>query len=134
MAMPQIDPNENIKTRIVKTKIVILSLVAVLVVEVSVGVLLGKSALPSMLIIGTATARLVEIAAFFLILSIWGNGISCIGLAQGQIFSGLKKGFIWSAAFGLCTVLGFAAIYMVQLNPLLLVKTNLPQETTALVL
>ncbi|MBW2601052.1 MAG: CPBP family intramembrane metalloprotease [Deltaproteobacteria bacterium] len=119
-------------TRIVKAKIVILSLVAVLVVEVSVGVILGKSALPPMLILGTT--RLVEIVALFLILSIWGNGISCIGLAQGQIFSGLKKGFIWSAAFGLCTVLGFAVIYMVQLNPLLLIKTNLPQETTALVL
>ncbi|MBW2264899.1 MAG: CPBP family intramembrane metalloprotease [Deltaproteobacteria bacterium] len=119
-------------TRIVKAKIVILSLVAVLVVEVSVGVILGKSALPPMLILGTT--RLVEIVALFLILSIWGNGISCIGLAQGQIFSGLKKGFIWSAAFGLCTVVGFAAIYMAQLNPLLLVKTNLPQETTALVL
>ena len=56
------------------------------------------------------------------------GGLSSIGLSLPKTLPGLKRGLIWSAGFGLITLLGFALIFAIGLNPLTLIHTHLPAK------
>jgi membrane protease YdiL (CAAX protease family) len=79
-------------------------------------------------------ARLLETLLLFLIVSTLGKGMSSIGLGRDKIIPGLKKGLIWSAAFGLCAFLGFVVLFSARLNPFNMIKTGLPPNTMELIL
>ena len=117
----------------IETRILFLSLAALLSTEVAVRVVLSKAAYSPLLILGMA--RVVEIILFLLIVSIQGKGMSCIGLARHRTVAGLKKGLIWSAVFGVCAFLGFVVLYAAHIkDPLRLIKAYLPPGAHGIVL
>ena len=117
----------------IETKILFLSLTALLATEVATRVVLSEAAYSPLLILGVA--RVVEILLLLLIVSSRGKGISSIGLGRDRTVAGLKRGLIWSAAFGLCALLGFVVLYAAHIeNPLRLIKTDLPPGVHGIVL
>jgi membrane protease YdiL (CAAX protease family) len=110
----------------IETRILLLSLVAVLVTEGAISIVSSEAFHLSVAIVGVA--RVMEMVFLLLIVSIWGKGMSSIGLAPHEILTGLKKGLLWSAGFGICTLLGFVVLYMAHVNPLGLIKTPLPSS------
>ena len=123
----------SVTAKTIETRILFLSLAALLITEIAARVVLSEPGYSPLLILGVA--RGVEILVFLLIVSSWGKGMSSIGLARGQTLAGLKKGLVWSAVFGLCTFLGFAVLYAAHMeNPLRLIKTHVPPGNHGMVL
>jgi membrane protease YdiL (CAAX protease family) len=118
--------------RTIETKIVFLALAALVTTEVAVRVVISGDGHSAMFVLGAA--RVVQVLIFLVIVSTWGRGMSSIGLARGQILTGVGRGLIWSAVFGICACLGFAVLYATHINPLKLIKTHLPLSTHGIVL
>lgn len=78
--------------------------------------------------------RLIEITVITQVVLIWGKGLRSIGLAPPTIIKGIRKGLIWSVAFGLLTGFIFFIIYVSGMNPLKPVHTQLPLRKNELAL
>ena len=127
------EPEESaMAAKTIETKILLLCLAALLTFELAAALLVREATCSSMLIQGVA--RAVEGVLLLVIVSVWGKGLGSIGLAQDQILEGLKKGLIWSAAFGVCVLLGFAVLYAAGIDPLRLVRSDLPPNRQEMVL
>ena len=85
-----------------------------LTVELLASVLISRTGLHPLLVIGMA--RTVQAASFLIIIRMWGGGLASIGLAKPGIATGLKKGLIWSAGFGLCAAAFLAVLYLLNIN------------------
>ena len=116
----------------IQLKTLFLCLVAVIAVEVATWVVASKSALHPMLIL--AGARLLQILLIVLITTMWGKGLSSMGLARSGLVSGLKKGLLWSAGFGAIASLISIGLFAAGINPLTLIRIQLPRQTVDLVL
>lgn len=108
----------------IETKIFFLSLAAIVLPEVGTMVFISQGLLSPTLTLGLA--RMLEVVLILSVVSIWGKGISSIGLAPRQMVTGLRKGLIWSAVFGIVVLLGFVALYIRGVNPVTLIRTKLP--------
>ena len=120
------------RVRLIEIRILVLSVAAVLATEALTTLVILQTACPPMLALGIA--RLLETMLLFLIVTTLGKGMSSIGLDRNNIIPGLKKGLIWSVAFGLCALLGFAVLFAARINPLNMIKTGLPPNTLELAL
>jgi membrane protease YdiL (CAAX protease family) len=109
-----------------------ISILAVVAVELAAHLLIAQNPHHPLLVLGVA--RLLEIVLIVLIVSIWGEGPDSIGLKQSKTVSGLKRGLLWSAAFGMVTCLAFVALLLAGINPLKLLQIGLPADPTALTL
>jgi membrane protease YdiL (CAAX protease family) len=69
-------------------------------------------------LIGTGLARLMDIAWMMLITSLPPPGWARIGLGRGSLQTGLRRGLIWSAAFGALAALGWGALHAAGIDPL----------------
>jgi len=75
-------------------------------------------------LIGTALARLIDIAWMALIISMPPQGWAQMGLALGSWQAGLRKGLIWSAGFGALAALGWGALHAAGIDPLRLLHSG----------
>lgn len=116
----------------IEIKTVLISVVVVAVIESAVGIAASTGAYSSVLLLGAA--RLLEAALIVLIVSTRERGLFSIGLAPSGMFSGLKRGFVWSAGFGIMVLLVSAALFAAGINPLTLIHTRLPAGQGKLVL
>ncbi|MBE9572548.1 MAG: CPBP family intramembrane metalloprotease [Proteobacteria bacterium] len=116
----------------IKIKTLCISLATIAFIEVAIKIIVSGSYFNTMVILGTA--RLLETVLIVLIVLIWGKGMSSIGLAPSTIVRGIKKGLIWSAAFGLVTFFAFIALFLFDINPLRLIHTHLPGKTSEIIL
>ena len=116
----------------IKIKTLCVSLATIAFIEVAIKIAVSGSYFNTMMILGTA--RLLETVLIVLIVLIWGKGMSSIGLAPSTIVRGIKKGLIWSAAFGLVTFFAFIALFLFDINPLRLIHTHLPGKTSEIIL
>jgi membrane protease YdiL (CAAX protease family) len=82
----------------------------------------------------TGVVRLIEIALIILIVIVWGQGLSSIGLAPSKMVKGLIRGLLWSAGFGIMTFFAFIALFLVDMNPLALIHTRLPVQSREMVI
>jgi membrane protease YdiL (CAAX protease family) len=108
----------------IEIKTVLISVAVVVVIETTVGIAASTGAYSSILLLGTA--RLLEAVLIVLIVSTRESGLSPIGLAPFGIFSGLKRGFVWSAGFGIIALLVAAVSFAAGINPIALIHTSLP--------
>ena len=116
----------------IETRVLFLSLAALLCSEVATRLVLSQAAYAPLLILGVT--RVVQILLLVLIVSRWGNGMSSLGLSIDRMVAGLKTGLVWSAIFGLCALIGFAVLYAAHIeNPVRLVKTHLPRDVQGIV-
>ena len=114
----------------IDTRILLLTLVMVAGVEGLLGWIITRFDVP--LFIALGLARIVEIGLLMVILAARGRGPAAVGLASmhgepGHITTGIKKGIIWSACFGIAAGLLFAAIMALNKNPLDILGTPLPR-------
>jgi len=115
----------------IQLKTLFLCFAAVLAVELGTRVVISRSIYQPMLILGGA--RLLEICLIILIVWTWGKGLSSIGLTRSEMVSGLKKGLIWSAAFGAIISLACIALFAASINPLTFIRARLPTQTSDLI-
>jgi membrane protease YdiL (CAAX protease family) len=71
---------------------------------------------PPLEVIGAA--RLLGIAWLLLIIQRWGPGLTHSGLSRAGWGPGLRRGLLWSAAFGAAAAAGFGAASLAGLDPL----------------
>lgn len=116
----------------VELKILIISLAAIIPIELVMRIVIPKNQYLPIVILGAA--RLFETSLMIMIFFVWGKGISSVGLAPSKMIHGLKKGLIWSACFGIITSLVFAVLYAVGQNPLTLIETRLPSNHSEIIL
>lgn len=109
----------------INTKTLILSLAATLMVEAATRT--AFSAGLSYPLITLGAARVFQMALLAGILSLWGNGLASIGLAQSRLFLGLKKGLIWSAGLGVIVAIAFAVLFLAGIDPRAFLEVQLPQ-------
>jgi hypothetical protein len=110
----------------IEIKALLISLATICLIEVFARVAIPKGQYDPMVIDGMI--RLLEITLIILIILIWGKGLSSIGLDPSKLAHGLKKGLIWSAGFGIITLIAFAALSLVHVDPLALIHAEVPSE------
>ena len=102
----------------------------VLIIE-TLAILLGNTGTTPILIIGGA--RSLEITLLLVICRISEpGGITALGILPTRITSGLLRGFLWSAGFGLVVGLAAAILMAAGLQPIDLVAANLPSTQSGL--
>ena len=116
----------------IETKIVFLALAALVTTEVAISVVISEAGHSPMFILGAA--RFAQVLIFLMIVWTWGRGMSSIGLARGQILTGVRRGLIWSGVFGICACLVLAVLYATHINPLKLIETHVPPSAQGIVL
>lgn len=116
----------------IEIKTVLISVAVVAVIESAVGIAASMGAYSPIPLLGAA--RLFEAALIVLIVSIREKGLSSMGLALASIFSGLKRGLVWSAGFGTIVLLISVALFAAGINPLTLIHTHLPTEQNEIIL
>ena len=108
----------------IKVKTLAISVGAVIAVEVVARIGIRPGTYDPIIVLGAV--RLLQAGLIIIIVLIRERGLSSIGLSLTRTVPGFKRGLIWSAGFGVITLLGFALILAIGLNPLKLIHTDLP--------
>jgi membrane protease YdiL (CAAX protease family) len=116
----------------IKIKTLFICLVAVFCIEGARWVLAPEHLNAPMIALGAA--RLLETILILLVVLLWGNGLSSIGLAASKIFPGIVKGLTWSIGFGVLALLGFFILSISGHDPLSLIKPPLPKRANDILL
>lgn len=116
----------------IKTKTLIICLAAICFVEGARWLVTSRHLWDPMIALGAA--RLLEVLLILLVAEIWGKGFPSIGLGQSKIFSGFKKGLIWSAGFGMLALIAFLVLFILRIDPLKFIQTPLPSRQSAVLL
>ncbi len=115
----------------IEIKTLCISLAVLLPLEAAAKVVISKSLMAPIIALGIV--RLSEAVLFVIVIMVWGNGLSSIGLAGHQIFPGIKKGFIWSVVFGVAVACISGVLYLADINPLAFIKAQLPGRSAELI-
>jgi membrane protease YdiL (CAAX protease family) len=116
----------------INAKILLISVFIILAFEMPLSTVVAKrwvTPIPTM-----GVVRLLETIVLILIIEKFGYGLSSIGLARDQWIRGFKKGFIWSIVFGGCTALSFVILYLLNINPFMILGKSLPFKGTGLII
>jgi len=108
----------------------IVSIGAVLCLELAAGAVAARMPLTPMILLGVI--RLLEIALLVLTAIICGNGLSSVGLARSSAFHGFARGLLWSACFGISTLVAHLILYAFGINGMTLIHTQLPRSPGAI--
>jgi membrane protease YdiL (CAAX protease family) len=73
---------------------------------------------------GIGLARLFDIAWMVLVISRSPHGWSRIGLARAEWLFGLKKGFFWSAGFGILAAAGYTLLHLIGFDPTRIIRPD----------
>jgi len=114
----------------IQIKTLAFSVVAILAIE-CMAVLLGKTQLNSMFIVGIARCSEVGLLLFIAYL-FETNGFQALGFLRSQIRHPLLRGLLWSLGFGLVVILAALVLYLAGINPLRLISTKLPHSHMSL--
>lgn len=109
----------------IQLKIVLVTLTAIVSIELVVGLMPWGDNISPMVVLGVL--RMIELALLLSIVIKLGRGLESIGLGGKDLLPGLKKGLIWSAIFGAAVALGFVVLALVGINPLKLFASSMPR-------
>ncbi len=130
MVRLQSSEESGVEAKQVQIKTLILSVVAVACVEA--GLVLTKAPFNPMLRLGVA--RLLELGLIVWIVHIVETNVVAIGLHRTRWITGLKKGLLWSAGFGIFSGIVLTILHIAGINPLSLIRTSLPKDSASLFL
>jgi membrane protease YdiL (CAAX protease family) len=116
----------------IELRILITSLIAILCVEIAARALYAKDLYNSMIMLGLA--RILEITLIIIVVLAIGKGLLSIGLAKSKMITGIKKGLIWSAGFGMATIVAVIISYLAGINLLTFFHTHLPKKANEIAL
>ncbi len=63
-----------------------------------------------------------------------GKNLTPLGLSREKILSGIRKGIIWSIAFGIITGIGICILFFLKKNPLDMIRIDLPEQPPDIIL
>jgi membrane protease YdiL (CAAX protease family) len=107
-------------------RVITLALSFAAVAFVEAGLAFSKGTFNPLLRLGVA--RLLELGLIVLAVQSVEESLSSIGLERTRWIDGLKRGLVWSAGFGVLSGIVFAVLFMVGIDPLLLIRTRLPRN------
>lgn len=113
-------------------KTMFLALAALLAVESAAMLVMSGTRLPNLYILGLT--RLLEIGVLLLIVSRIGSGPAAIGLGSATLAAGIGRGLLWAGAFGICALAAGGLLAFLGHDPLPLIRTPLPQDSTGMIL
>jgi membrane protease YdiL (CAAX protease family) len=105
---------------------------AVAAVEVGVSLLIAEGRFHPMMLLGAA--RLLEILLIILMVRLWAGGLESLGLSALGAPYALERGLLWSAGLGLIAACAWVILLWAGLQPLRLIRAQLPPEGNDLVL
>jgi membrane protease YdiL (CAAX protease family) len=108
----------------IQIKTLAICLAAVIAVEVVARIGIRPGTYNPIIVLGAV--RLLEAGMIVMIVLIREKGLDPIGLSLKGLLPGMRRGWIWSAGFGLVVLLGGVLAYVVGMNPLSLIHTPLP--------
>ncbi len=114
------------ETKQIEIKTLLICIAAILCIEGARWLAVSRIQWNGMMLLGLT--RLLEIGVILLIVSVHGNGIHSIGLEASQISSGIKRGIIWSAGFGVIVFSAFLFLFLFEIDPLALIRAPLPSR------
>ena len=117
----------------VEIRTLIIAFVIIACLEAFAKVVSAKGLLSQPMII-LGVARLLDIIMLTLAVSIWGDGLASIGLAQPKMAQGFQKGLIWSAGFGIATLIAFSILYGLSIDALALIHMDLPKSSGQIII
>jgi membrane protease YdiL (CAAX protease family) len=120
------------ETNKIKLATVISAIAAILVVELTIRFVISRDILSHLT--GLGLARAAEIILLLGIVKIMQQRLSSIGLASPSIYSGLKKGLIWSVSFGAAAGIGILIIHLAGFKIGGLFRMQLPADGSRLVI
>ena len=115
----------GVEPKQIQVKTLILSIVAIAFVEA--GLVFSKATFNPLLRLGVA--RLLELGLMVWIVHVLEGNVISAGLDRSQWFAGLKKGFFWSAGFGVLSGIAFGILFLAGINPLAFTRTALPKSS-----
>jgi len=110
----------------IEIKTLCLSLTAVFLTEIAVRPLIPKNPTGAVALVGII--RIFQAVLLLWIVSHRGKGLQNIGLLSSRIFSGFKKGLIWSAGFGGVVLILFVILTIMGIHPFGLITVSLPSN------
>jgi hypothetical protein len=119
-----------VEAKKIQVKTLALSVAAVAFVEA--GLVFSRATFNPLLRLGVA--RLIEFGLIVWIVNVVEGSVTSIGLDRARWIAGLRQGLLWSAGFGALSGMGFAVFSMAGINPLSMIRTNLPTESADLFL
>jgi len=120
------------ETNKIKLATVISAIAAIFVVELTIRFVISRDILSHLT--GLGLARAAEIILLLGIVKIMQQRLSSIGLASPSIYSGLKKGLIWSVSFGAAAGIGILIIHLAGFKIGGLFRMQLPADGSRLVI
>jgi membrane protease YdiL (CAAX protease family) len=112
-------------------KTLFFAVLSILIIEIF-GRILGNSGISTLSTIGLL--RIMEIGVLTGIVIFFEGGLSVIGVHTASILNGIRKGVLWSLAFGLFVALLALVLFAVGIDPLPYVKIRLPDHSRAIFL
>jgi hypothetical protein len=119
-----------VEAKQIQVKTLALSIAALFCIEAGLG--FSKATFNPLLTLGLA--RLLELGLIVWIVHAAGGSVASIGLDRARWIAGLRRGLLWSAGFGALSGIVFAVLFMAGINPLSMIRTNLPKNSANLLL
>ena len=105
---------------------------AVAAVEVGVSPLIAAGRFHPMMLLGAA--RVLEIVLIILMVRLWADDLESLGLSALGVPYALERGLLWSAGLGLIAACAWVILLSAGLQPLSLIRAQLPPGGNDLVL
>jgi hypothetical protein len=116
-----------------KTMVKLVSAAVAILCFCEIGAILMRPFVSSLAVL--AIVRSVEILFLLILIAFMPGltrGLDLAGLGRNTLGQGLKTGLIWSFVFGLTALAAGILLYMAGINPLALIRTDLPRENLSL--
>ena len=108
----------------INARTLVMVVLGVAVVEIALRTMPRPEMASSLLLLGIG--RLVEGALIIGVILMGKRGFLVVGISKGTVFSGLLKGLLWSAGFGVLVFLVFVFLLSMGVDPVPFIKTPLP--------
>ena len=116
----------------IEIKPLLISLAAIVGTEILSRWVISQNLHVSMMVL--AAARVLEIILILLIVLVWGQGLSSIGLSPSKVVQGAKRGLIWSAGLGGVVFAVAVILFFSGIDSLTLVRVRLPVKSVEIAL
>jgi membrane protease YdiL (CAAX protease family) len=116
----------------INLKTVVRTVAAVAAVEAGVSLLIAEGSFHSMVLLGAA--RLLEILLIILMARLGTGGLESLGLSALGVPYALERGLLWSVGLGLIAAFAWVILLSAGLQPLRLIRAQLPAGGSGLVL
>jgi membrane protease YdiL (CAAX protease family) len=119
------------ETNEIKLSTLVISILGIAAVELAARILISRDLLSPLT--GVGLARVTEIIFLLALVTIREKRLSIIGMASTTIYSGFKRGLIWSISFGVGAVIVLLIIYLAGIKVSALFRMQLPTESSRLI-